>query len=212
MSKKRTKYTSAFKTKLALELLQNESTIVQIASKHNILPQNLQNWKKTFLANAEIAMEPSKAVKEYKDELIKTQVQNELVGKVTVEKEWLVKKLKSLGLSNRKQLVDLKPSLLHTSSSLSVNHQCQLLGINRSGIYYKPKINNAKQVIKHHIVKVFERIPIYGEKKVHQQLLEDGYKVSLNTVARYRQELGLKVVLAIKQVNTTIPIKAHKKI
>jgi putative transposase len=59
---------------------------------------------------------------------------------------------------------------------------------------------------------VFERIPIYGEKKVHQQLLEDGYKVSLNTVARYRQELGLKVVLAIKQVNTTIPIKAHKKI
>jgi hypothetical protein len=33
---------------------------VQIASKHNILPQNLQNWKKTFLANAEIAMEPSK--------------------------------------------------------------------------------------------------------------------------------------------------------
>ncbi len=58
MSKKRTKYTSAFKTKLVLELLQNESTIVQIASKHNILPQNLQNWKKTFLANAEIAMEP----------------------------------------------------------------------------------------------------------------------------------------------------------
>jgi hypothetical protein len=42
---------------------------VQIASKHNILPQNLQNWKKTFLANAEIAMEPSKAVKEYKENL-----------------------------------------------------------------------------------------------------------------------------------------------
>ncbi len=77
MSKKRTKYTSAFKTKLVLELLQNESTIVQIASKHNILPQNLQNWKKTFLANAEIAMEPSKAVKEYKDELIKAQMRNE---------------------------------------------------------------------------------------------------------------------------------------
>ncbi|SFV89170.1 hypothetical protein MNB_SUP05-SYMBIONT-7-237 [hydrothermal vent metagenome] len=38
-------------------------------------------------------MEPSKAVKEYKDELIKAQEKNErlttLVGKVTVEKEWL---------------------------------------------------------------------------------------------------------------------------
>jgi putative transposase len=36
---------------------------------------------------------------------------------------------------------------------------------------------------------VFEQIPTYGEKKVHQQLLEDGFKVSLNTVARYRQAL-----------------------
>ncbi|VVM21942.1 transposase IS3/IS911 family protein [uncultured Gammaproteobacteria bacterium] len=121
MSKKRTKYTSTFKTKLVLELLQNKSTLVQIASKHNILSQNLQNWKKTFLANAEIAMEPSKAVKEYKEELIKSQKQNErlttLVGKVTVEKEWLAKKLKSLGLSNCKQLVE--SSYLH--------HTCRVL-------------------------------------------------------------------------------------
>jgi putative transposase len=160
MSKKRTKYTSAFKTKLVLELLQNESTLVQIASKHNILPQNLQNWKKTFLSNAEIAMEPSKAVKEYKEELVKSQKQNErltaLVGKVTVEKEWLAKKLKSLGLSNRKQLVNLKPSSALVTRSLSISHQCQLLGINRSNLYYKPKVNNTKQTIKNHITKVFK--------------------------------------------------------
>jgi len=207
-----------------LELLQNESTLAEIASKHNILPQNLVNWKKTFLANAEIAMEPSKAVKEYKEELIKSQEQNErltaLVGKVTVEKEWLalcsvpprgVKKLKSLGSSKLKQLIDLKPAVSHSLSSLpSVNHQCQLLGINRSGLYYKPRVNHAKQIIKNHITKVFEQIPIYGEKKVHEQLLEDGIKVSfLNTVARYRQELGLQAVLAVKQVNTTIPIKEY---
>jgi len=214
MSKKRTTYSSAFKTKLVLELLQNADTLAEIASKHNILPQNLVNWKKTFLANAEIAMEPSKAVKEYKEELIKSQEQNErltaLVGKVTVEKEWLAKKLKSLGSSNLKKLIDLKP-VTSNSSSLSINHQCQLLGINRSGLYYKPRVNHAKQTIKNHITEVFEQIPIYGEKKVHEQLLEDGISVSLNTVARYRQELGLQAVLAVKQVNTTIPIKEHKK-
>jgi putative transposase len=43
-----------------------------------------------------------------------------------------------------------------------------VLGVNRSGIYYKPKVNNTKQSIKNHITKVFEKIPIYGEKKVHQ--------------------------------------------
>ncbi len=97
-------------------------------------------------------MEPSKAVKEYKEELIKVQAQNErlttLVGKVTVEKEWLAKKLKSLGSSNRKQLVGLKPCSLHTSPPLSVNQQCQLLGVNRSGLYYKPSVNHTKQTIK----------------------------------------------------------------
>jgi putative transposase len=70
-------------------------------------------------------MEPSKAVKEYKKELIKSQEQSEcltaLVGKVTVEKEWLAKKkLKSLGSSKLKQLVDLKPSPVY----ISINHQC----------------------------------------------------------------------------------------
>ncbi|VVM17687.1 transposase [bacterium endosymbiont of Bathymodiolus sp. 5 South] len=142
MSKKRTKYTSTFKTKLVLELLQNKSTLVQIASKHNILPQNLQNWKKTFLANAEIAMEPSKAVKEYKEELVKSQKQNErltaLVGEVTVEKEWLAKKLKSLGLSNRKQLVEFKLSSPHMPCSLlSVNQQCQSKHIKNTVINYE---------------------------------------------------------------------------
>ena len=66
-----------------------------------------------------------------------------------------------------------------------------------------PRVNHAKQIIKNKITKVFEQIPIYGEKKVHQQLLEDGVKVSLNTVARYRQELGLKAVFITPKPLTT---------
>ena len=57
-------------------------------------------------------MEPAKAVKEYKDDLLAAQEQNEMltkiVGKMTVEKEWLEKKLNSLGLSNKKQLIEPK--------------------------------------------------------------------------------------------------------
>jgi hypothetical protein len=62
-------------------------------------------------------------------------------------------------------------SLHMPSSLLSVNQQCQLLGVNRSGLYDKPRTNNTKQAIKNHITQVFEQIPIYGEKKVHQQLI-----------------------------------------
>jgi len=209
MSRKRTVYTAAFKSKLVLEVLANEQSLSAIASAHNVTPKNLQNWKKTFLDNAEIAMEPSKAVKEYKVDLAASQEQNEaltkIVGRMTVEKEWLEKKLKSLGLSERKSMIEPK------HETISVLRQCLLLGVNRSSHYYQARENNSKIAIKDKIVDIFEQIPIYGAAKVHQQLLEDGFKVSLNTVARYRQDLGLKAVLAVKQVNTTVPIKAHKK-
>jgi putative transposase len=67
--RKRTIYSAELKSKLVLEDLKNEKTLQEIASTNNITPKNLQNWKKTFLENAEIAMEPAKAVKEYKEEL-----------------------------------------------------------------------------------------------------------------------------------------------
>ncbi len=57
MSKKRTVYGVAFKTKLVLDVLQNEETLAQISSRYSVMPQNLQNWKKVFLDNSEIAME-----------------------------------------------------------------------------------------------------------------------------------------------------------
>ena len=209
MSRKRTVYSAGFKSKLVLEVLKNEKTLQEIASANNITPKNLQNWKKIFLDNAEIAMEPSKAVKDYKEDLLVAQEQNEMltkiVGKMTVEKEWLEKKLKSLGSSERKQLIE--PKL----NTLALTQQCALLGLNRSSLYYKKTENDKKEEIKTQINQIFKNIPIYGATKVHQQLLEDGFKVSLNTVASYRQQMGLKAVLAVKQVNTTVPIKEHKK-
>lgn len=209
MSKKRTIYSSAFKTKLVLELLKNEQTLSQISSTYNVTPQNLKNWKKIFLSNAEIAMEPSKAVKEYKEELAAVNQQNtqltQIVGKMTVEKEWLEKKLKSLGLSDKRKMIE--PEL----KTLSLAHQCQLLDISRSFLYYQPSAREKENIIKEQLVKVFEEIPIYGEAKVHRQLLEEGYSVSVNTVSKYRKELGLSAVLAVKPIHTTTPIKAHKK-
>jgi len=209
MSKKRTVYSAEFKSRLVLQLLENEKTLAEIASDNNITPKNLQNWKKIFLDNAVIAMEPSKAVKEYKLELVAAQEENEMltkiVGKMTVEKEWLEKKLQSLGLSDKKQLIE--PKL----ANLSLSKQCDLLNLNRSSFYYAAKVNKKKHDIKQKIEQVFEKTPIYGAKKVHQQLLENGVSVCLNSVATYRKELGLKAVLAVKQVSTTVPNKQHKK-
>ena len=48
MSRKMTKYSTQLKTKLVLEVLKEEKTLNEIASKNNINPKNIQNWKKIF--------------------------------------------------------------------------------------------------------------------------------------------------------------------
>lgn len=87
-------------------------------------------------------MEPSKAIKEYKDEIKELQERNDeyakVVGKMTVERDWVVGKLKSLGLSDRKELVE--PEL----KTISITRQCGLMNLNRSSFYYEPIPNNKK--------------------------------------------------------------------
>ena len=84
-----TQYSEEFKNKIVLEVLKADKTINEIASEYNIIPKNIQNWKNIFLANAVVAMEPAKAVKEYKDEIEKLKAKNDeyakIVGKLTVE-------------------------------------------------------------------------------------------------------------------------------
>ncbi len=69
MSRKRTTFSTEFKTKIVLEVLKDDKTIKRKASTNNVTPKNIQNWKTTFLANAEIAMELSRGLQEYKQEI-----------------------------------------------------------------------------------------------------------------------------------------------
>ena len=110
MSRTRTVYTAEYKTRLVLEVLKEDKTLVDIASANKITPLNLQNWKKIFLENAEMAMEPSKAVKEYKEANAKLKIEvgeyAKKVGQLTLEKDWVVEKLKGLDLSKKLEMVD----------------------------------------------------------------------------------------------------------
>ena len=210
MSRTRTVYSAEFKTRLVLELLKEDKTLTQIASENNITPKNIQNWKKVFLQNAEIAMEPAKAVKEYKEENIKLQAKLDeyakVVGRLTVEKDWAVGKLKSLDSSYKKELIDKSDDKI-----ISVVKQCNLLEYNRSNLFYIPMISPVKQNIKDEIIKIFEDIPCYGYIKVQKELLERGHSVCINTVRQYRKQLGLRAVLAVKPPNTSWSNKQHPK-
>ena len=218
MSNKRRQFSSEFKVKLVLEVLKNEKPLNQIAKENNVLPKNLINWKKQFLENAEIAMEPAKIVKEYKEQIKelekKVDKYAKTVGKLTVERNWAVGKLKSLDLSTKREMLKIQ-AVNNTEASLlpSLSRQHEMLGISRSYNYYTPVVNPKKEAIKKRIKEISEDdfMCIYGEEKVYRQLLDEGYNVSLNTVSKYRKELGIQAIVAVKPISTTVADDKHPK-
>ena len=185
--------------------------IYDVYSKYNVSTKNLYNWKSIFLSNAVLAIEPSKAVSSYKDEIkdLNQKVSDyaKKVGELTLEKDWAVGKLKSLDLSTRKSMVGSK-----LEQSISMDKQCKMLDVNRQGLYYKPVVNTVKETIKTRIVELHSEIPFYGYIKVQKQLEEEGYSVCENTVQKYRKELGLRAILAVRDpINASLANKEHKK-
>ena len=90
-------YRSDFKLKVTLEVLREEESINQIASRYQICPKNVQYWKKQFLENAEIAFNKDQVLRDYKKELSeKTKDADELyrqIGELTAQLNWAKKKI-----------------------------------------------------------------------------------------------------------------------
>ena len=138
MSRKRTTYSADFKAKIVLELLEGEKTLNEIASKHELLPKNIQNWKKQFLDNASLAFDKSAVVKEYKEEIEQLKKDKDAtskrLGEAIVERDFVVGKLKSLVSSKeRTKAVD-------TKLIISLNKQLKLLSISKTAHYYTPVV------------------------------------------------------------------------
>ena len=82
---------------------------------------------------------------------------------------------------------------LHTD--YSVRHICDVLGFNRSSVYYQPKHDPIEQVLRDEFEKLAARYPKYGYRRITQLLLRMGYSVGYRRVARLMREENLLVAV-----------------
>lgn len=210
MSVKRKSYSAEFKAKLVLEVLEGNRTVNEIASAYEILPVSLKNWKQQFLENMSLAFDKSAVVKEYKDEIETLQKSNDelakKVGNLTIEKDFLEGKLVSLASSSeRKTLVD-------TKLDLSLNKQCQLLHVSKSSLYYgpiKPFSSDSDIKILDAINNIYSDFPSYGYRRIHKQLLRDGYNIGKKFVNKAMKYMGIEALYP--KPKTTTANKEHYK-
>jgi len=90
---KRKKYTPEYKAKIVLEALREESTVSEIASRENVNPNQIQNWKREFIEKSAAVFSTEKTDKEA--EKLLTQEKNarsrleKKVGQLTLEVDFL---------------------------------------------------------------------------------------------------------------------------
>jgi transposase len=99
MTKKRRTHSPEFKARVALEALKELKPIHQIASENEVYPAQVAQWKKELKARmAELFERKNGRSKKDEEEQRMIASLERKVGQLTIERDWLEKKSKELGI------------------------------------------------------------------------------------------------------------------
>ncbi|WP_373862954.1 IS3 family transposase [Halomonas halmophila] len=189
MSRKRRQYSADFKAKVALAALKDDQTTSEIAARFEIHPTMVSQWKRELLENANGVFESKgdgKAAQKTQEE-IDTLYRE--IGKLTVERDFLSRRPRSLSRAQRLALVEPQ------APDISLRRQCQLLGISRSSVYYR---RQGLRVYDLELMRLIDeehlRTPVYGSRRMTVNLNRLGHPVNRKRVQRLMRQMGLKAV------------------
>jgi transposase-like protein len=95
----RRNHSPRFKFRIALEAAKGLKSINEIAAEHKVAPSQVTAWKKELLAEGSVLFERKNARnRENAEQEVLTAELERTLGRVVVEKEFLVKKCKQLGI------------------------------------------------------------------------------------------------------------------
>ena len=78
---------------------------------------------------------------------------------------------------------------------LSVRRQCELLGLNRSTLYYEAVPETAENLCLMRLIdEEYTRHPFYGSRKMTKWLVEQGHEVNRKRVQRLLRVMGLEAI------------------
>jgi transposase-like protein len=93
MTKTRKRYGSEFKAKVALEAIKEQKTLTELSNQFQLHPNQISQWKKQLLDGAQSIFSIRSNNSQRKQQQLEAQLYQQ-IGQLTVELDWLKKKLK----------------------------------------------------------------------------------------------------------------------
>jgi len=101
-------------------------------------------------------------------------------------------------------------SLVEANTSLSMRRQCELLGVNRSSLYYEPVKPDAEELeVMRQIDELHLKYPFYGSRKIARTMKTKGVVVNRKRVQRLMTQMGLESTAP--KPNTSKPAPEHAR-
>ena len=100
-------------------------------------------------------------------------------------------------------------ALIEPPTSLSLTRQCQLLGLSRAALYYRPvAISDYELELMALIDRQYLRTPFYGSRRMTAWLQTQGHAVNRKRVQRLMQLMGLEAIY--QRPRTSRPTSEHR--
>jgi putative transposase len=92
--------------------------------------------------------------------------------------------------------------MIDIEGKMSVRHQCELLSLCRSGLFYETKMKQRDEETLRKINEIWLESPFYGYRKIPHELRRRGYNVNMKRIQRIMSE---------NKIFAMIPKKKHVK-
>jgi len=96
--------------------------------------------------------------------------------------------------------------MIDRGAELSMKRQCELLGLNRTGVYYTPRpVPEEDLTLMRRIDELHLRWPFYGARRLARQLAKEGFDVGRLHVATLMRRMGIEA--RYRKPRTSIPAR-----
>jgi putative transposase len=206
MTNKRTIHKPNFKAKVALAAVKEDKTSSQLVSQFGVTSGQISTWKKQLVSGSPRLFEPGNRQKPDDPETIKAPLYEE-IGRLKMELEWLKKNL-PYSTKEKRYLIDSQ------HDQLSIQRQCELVGLSRSSWYYSTANDKASTspqdaFLMKLIDQSYTQCPFYGSRRIRVDLQKQLQQpINRKRIQRLMRLMGIHGIAP--GPNTSKPHPEHK--